>query len=283
MRFADRDDGWIYTSPGGSHLPSQMWSTHDGGQTWVQVDVPSAGQTIGDLEAAGGEVSLVVYGPCQPGSTGCRGQAQEEILSSPAGSDNWVPSPVQPSVGAGPVLDPQITLWGSYGWLVNNNRTVVSGARLNPSSGWSGWTPPCSTANGAGVLAASSATDLYAVCAEGMWGTPDAGTIASHNWLFHSADGGQTFTAVGQVPGNNPLSFTVAPGNDQTMVLADGTLGLEASFDGGRTWSTVGPAGRSFGYVGFTTAAQGVAISYQSGAALYMTRDGGHTWSPVQF
>jgi photosystem II stability/assembly factor-like uncharacterized protein len=292
VRFADRADGWVYTAPGASELPSRLWSTHDGGKTWSQLDVPIVGGTIGDLEAAAGQVSMVVYGPCPSGSAGCQGQTQEEILSSPVGSDQWVPSPIQPALGGGPALVPQITLWGPYGWLVNNNRTVVSGARLTPASGWAGWTPPCSTAGGQGVLAASSASDIFAVCAEGMWGTPDKGTVSSHNWLFHSTDGGKSFSAVGPVPGNNPLSFTVAPGADRTMVLDDGALGLQASFDGGRLWTTVeagvGTSGSAvgggwFGYVGFTTATQGVAIRYQPEATLFMTRDGGHTWSPVQF
>jgi photosystem II stability/assembly factor-like uncharacterized protein len=182
--------------------------------------------------------------------------------------------------------------------LLNVNRTVVSGARLDPtgpapsSSAWSAWDPPaCAKANGAGLVAAASATDIYALCAEGVWGTPDPGTTAPHNWLFHSTDGGQTFSAVGEVPGRSPLSFTVAPGSDQTIVVDDSQVGLEASFDGGRTWKTVEPGTaysssggeQWFGYVGFTTASQGVAVRYKPAPEVLITRDGGRTWSAVKF
>jgi hypothetical protein len=290
VRFADQLDGWIYTNP--YNQPTELWSTHDGGLTWRSVPVPLTGGTIGDLEAAAGQADMVVYGTCPAREAGCQGQFEVEILTSPATVDNWVPSPDRPSAGAGPELSPTLTTWGNHGWLVDNNRTVVSGARLAPGSGWQAWTPACSQADGAGVLAAASSTDLTAVCAEGVWGTPDQGTSAGHNWLFHSTDGGSTFTSVGQVPGNNPQSLTVAPGHSQTIVMADSQLGLQASFDGGHTWSTALPGltngalaspGGWYGFVGFTTATQGVAIRYKSVPTLFMTRDGGHTWSPVSF
>jgi hypothetical protein len=235
---------------------------------------------------------MVVYGNCPSSQAGCQGQFEVEILTTATGADRWVPAPVQPAVGAGPVFSPALTTWGTNGWLVDNNRTVVSGARLAPGSGWTSWTPPCTHADGMGLVAASSATDLAAVCAEGVWGTPDPGTAQDHNWLFRSADGGSTFTSVGEAPGNNPQSLTVAPGNSQTIVLADSQLGLQASFDGGKTWTTVEPGlnngtaahpGGWYGFVGFTTANQGVALRYKSAATLFMTRDGGHTWNPVTF
>ena len=290
IRFSDRSNGWIWTAPGRVPVTSSLWSTHDGGTTWSPVAVPLAGGTIGDLEAAGGLVHMAVYGPCPAGTAGCQGQAEEEILTTPATTDRWSPSPLKPAIGAGPVLSPQLTLWGSDGWLVNNNRTVVSGARLSSGGGWTDWTPACSTAGGPGVLGASSATDLVAVCAEGLWGTPDPNTLAGHSWLFRSTDGGNRFQPVGQVPGNQPQSVTVTPGNGQTIVVADSQGDLVATFDGGANWTTVAPAGATsggpatyFGFVGFTTSTQGVAVQYQPTPTLYMTRDGGHHWNPVSF
>ena len=291
VRFADRNDGWIYTAAQ-TNQPSELWATHDAGVSWRSIPVPITGGTIGDLEAAGGQASMVVYGSCPATQSGCQGQAEVEILTSPTKLDDWVPSPFQPSIGAGPVFNPAITTWGTNGWLVDNNRTVVSGARLTPTTGWTAWTPACSKADGPGLLAASSATDLTAVCAEGVWGNPDPGTAQDHNWLFRSTDGGSTFTSVGEAPGNNPQSITVAPGAKETIVLADSQLGLQASFDGGHTWKTVLPGltngtatnpGGWYGFVGFTTATQGVAIRYKSVPTLFMTHDGGHTWSPVSF
>ncbi len=71
-----------------------------------------------------------------------------------------------------------------------------------------------------------------------------------------------------------------------SQAVADGQ---EGSLDGGRTWSTLEPGiggaagGSLFGYVGFTTATQGVAVSYKPVPALFMTRDGGHSWARVAF
>ena len=61
---------------------------------------------------------------------------------------------------------------------------------------------------------------------------------------------------------------------------------LAGSFDGGKTWATVHDAGSvAFSELGFTTTEQGVAIATASSGAshLLITRDGGHTWSPVTF
>jgi len=115
-----------------------------------------------------------------------------------------------------------------------------------------------------------------------MWGPPDRGIPAGRNWLFTSSDGGASFQAAGPVPGQNPASITVAPGHPGTVVVADGQVGLQATFDGGRTWQTVYGDG-SIGFVGFTTAQQGVAIRYSPVPAFVMTRDGGHTWTTVGF
>lgn len=291
LRFADAMDGWVYTAPGPDGT-SQLWSTHDGGTSWTAVRIPLTGATIAALEAAGGHVQMVVYGPCPDGTTGCRGQTVEQLLTSPVGYDEWTSSPLQPSIGAGPALSPELTLWGTVGWLVNTNRTVVSGAELSAGSKWSAWTPPCSSAHGAGVLAAASGSELAAVCAEGVWGPPDTGTTAGHDWLFLSDDAGATFHAVAALPGDQPLSVTTPPGQPQTIVVADGSDGLIASFNGGTSWSTVEPglssgsaaaSGNLFSYVGFTTPTQGVAISTQPTPTLYVTRDGGHDWTAVSF
>jgi photosystem II stability/assembly factor-like uncharacterized protein len=56
---------------------------------------------------------------------------------------------------------------------------------------------------------------------------------------------------------------------------------LEATFDGGFSWQRVRTlGGGSFADLGFTTATQGVLIDAYH---LYMTRDGGHTWSQITF
>ncbi|HLI52975.1 MAG TPA: YCF48-related protein, partial [Acidimicrobiales bacterium] len=280
IRFADPEDGWVYAT-GPTNNGNVLWSTHDGGASWVAQQVTGVSTAspryIADLEASGGEV----YMAANAGAGGF------SILSTPAGADNWTASPTVVPFGAGPVPDAQITLQGRDGWIVENDRTVTAGARLTGGA-WSNWTPPCKGSGGAAAVAASSTTDLVAVCEEGVWGPSDLGPGVVGNWLYTSSDGGSTWQPVGQVTSKAfpPPALTTAPA-DPATVVTDGANGLVATFDGGHTWYTVYPASAS--YVGFTTATQGVAIVPAvpamggGGSTMIMTRDGGHTWQPVTF
>ena len=171
---------------------------------------------------------------------------------------------------------------------------MVGGTRLDSAGQWLQWTsPPCARANGTAALAASSTSAVVAICAEGTWGPPGnlpAGATFPSTWVFTSSDGGNSFQPVGPLPaGVSPAS--VASPAPSTIVGASlqpngtGTSGaLWASFNGGRTWQTVLGAPSVVGWsdLGFTTLTQGVVIGMtQSGSTLYMTRNGGQTWSPV--
>lgn len=282
IRFANAEIGWAWSTGSDATSPSDLFFTSDAGRTWQTEANPFPGSHIVDLEISGGSAELVGYGACPSGQAGCQGQTVEEILRTPEALDSWKPAAVQPSIGAGPVLDPQLTLWGDSGWVVNDNRTTVSGARLVDGS-WEQWTPPCSDANGAAILAAASATQVIAFCQEGAWGPPAAGTTANTYWLYSSDNGGASFQAVRRVVPAAVIS--VPPGDTQTIAAANGDLTV--SFDGGSTWTTevTEPAGggTGFDFVGFTTATQAVAVATGTDAGVYMTYDGGHTWQRVAF
>jgi hypothetical protein len=277
VRFLNLDIGWI-VAPSGSQA-SVLWTTDNGGKDWTQEVNPGGGSaTVLALEASNGLVHLVDLET---------GTGSDRIYTSPAGRPDWKLSPAAPSFGAGPVPSAQMTLFANAGWVVNVNRTVVSGARLSPQAEWASWTPPCANAHGSGYLAASSSLDLYAVCDEGIWGSPAAGTTPSSEWLYASTDGGDSFSLVGPLPQNTSSGPIAVPPGTTTVVGATGT-GIIATFDGGRSWQTVSNvAGLS--YVGFTTATQGVAISEQvasssvQSTSMLMTWDGGRTWVPVAF
>src|SRR5919197_966364 len=85
VRFANLNDGWVF-GPG-------LWSTHDGGVRWARVSLPGAsGAQVSSLEASAGSVhAALLDGP------------KLRIESSPVGSEAWQPSPLELSVGAGPV------------------------------------------------------------------------------------------------------------------------------------------------------------------------------------
>jgi photosystem II stability/assembly factor-like uncharacterized protein len=271
IRFADANNGWLFGP--------NLWTTHDGGAHWSRAALPgdSAGGRVAALEAANGRVHAAVLGR----------SSSVQIDTSAVGTDAWTQSPTTIPLGAGPVPDAQIVLHGSAGWLVEIDRTVVGGARL-VGDNWVRWEPPCNSVNGPMVLAAASATDLVAVCNEGVWGPPgpDAGMR-----LYRSSDGGATFA---EVPPAVPLSCCASglTSSAAGAIVAsglrnDGVGVLLATFDGGATWAPVFSTDTrdgSWADVGFTSANQGVAVSAgfegQPGV-LAMTFDGGHTWKRV--
>ncbi len=232
LRFADAQDGWAYGP--------DLWSTHDGGATWTRLTIAgvSAGSAIVALEAGNGSVHAVVLD----------GQGFR-VASSPVGTDDFRFSAVRVAVGAGPVPAVQLVLSGAAGWLLENDRTVVGGARLVNGS-WAAWQPPCLNVVGPAYLAASSATELAAACDVGLWSTP----TGSH--LFVSHDGGSTFVAA---PTAVPLTMTAAIAAASPIVTVVGGTdatgaALVGTFDGGRTWSVLARLGTGgLTDLGFTT------------------------------
>jgi hypothetical protein len=263
VRFADPQDGWAYGS--------QLWATHDGGASWTQVSLPGLSSGVGatpiqGLETAAGTVNAVYFG-----------SGGFEIATSPVASNSWTVSATTVAFGAGPVPASQLVIQGAAGWVVENDRTVVGGARLL-SGVWSSWTPPCTTVGGPAVLAASSSADLFAVCDQGIW---SGGPIQERAYV--SADAGSSFT---QLPAVLPSACNAVASPSPSVAAAGCGPDLVATFNGGGSWGTVytGVTNSYITYVGFTTTTQGVAINAASTTGpgtLLMTHDGGQTWTVV--
>jgi hypothetical protein len=262
LRFADADNGWAFGP--------DLWSTHDGGTTWARLTIPGlvAGTSVAALETAGGAVHAVMLDG-----------AGYRVASSPVGADDFRLSAVRVPVGAGPVPSVQLVLSGAAGWLLENDRTVVGGARL-VNGAWATWQPPCADVVGPAFLAASSPTEVAAACDVGLWGNP------AGDHLYVSHDGGSTFVdsatlvplqMAAQIAAASPSAIVVG-GSD-----ASGTV-LVGTFDGGRTWDVVARLGAvEIADLGFTTTAEGVVIVVPADgpASLLVTRDEGRTWSAV--
>jgi photosystem II stability/assembly factor-like uncharacterized protein len=271
LRFADARDGWAFGP--------ELWATHDGGTTWKRID-PFPGGAILELASSRGTVHAVLYDTV--GSTDFR------IASAPVGGDDWTVSALKVPVGGGPVPVIQLVLSGDAGWVLENDRVVIAGARLVAGT-WKTWQPPCVDGSGPAFIGASTASDLLAACDLGLWGKSVLNDGAFGDYLFTSRDGGVTFPANGT---RNPLidsASGLATLERSTIVIA-GAEGnktvLVGSFDGGKTWATVHDAGSvGLSELGFTTTEQGVVIATASSGAshLLMTRDGGRTWSPLTF
>jgi hypothetical protein len=296
VRFANRDDGWIYgTLPGRipksgvdflSYGPT-LWSTHDGGATWREQHLSWAAHqpAIFDLEASSRTVYLEFLNPAN----------QVSLASSPVGDDKWgvIPTPTLylPAGGAQPTG--AIVLSGSSGWMVaGNDRGVSASLQLTPSGTWLPWTPPCeSVGNSYVVPAASSPSDLVVVCVMGGFASPLSSTAPSgatigSGWLYFSANGGGTFRAGPELSPKNFFFDGVLASPAPNTVLVSGPGGandLSASSNGGRTWNVV-YKGAPF-FMGFTSSRQGVALvqTHAGRNSMIMTVDGGRNWQKVQF
>jgi photosystem II stability/assembly factor-like uncharacterized protein len=265
IRFADAKDGWAYGP--------ELWATHDAGATWKKVSIAGLPKDspVRALEAARGTVHAVVYDGAQ----------DFRIASSKATGNAWTLASVRVPVGAGPVPRPQLVLSGTGGWVLENDRTVVSGAKLR-NGGWVAWQPVCLDVVGPAVLGASSASDLVAACDVGAMADPQG------DHLFASHDGGATFAEVGPATPLDSATVIATPG--VTTIVLGGTVAagseLFASYDGGQTWSGVlPPAAVTFADLGFTTPTQGIVIETEQGGTgrMLMTHDAGKTWTPVAF
>jgi photosystem II stability/assembly factor-like uncharacterized protein len=257
LRFADRDNGWAYGP--------DLYATHDGGASWHQLRLAGS---VSNLEAAGGVAYAAVV---DAGGT-------MRLYRTTVGSDAWSLAAGVPANGHGWGT---ITLHGRAGWL-------ISGGRLYATTSGASWHPlasPCPARDYyfPASLAASDEQRVALLCA-GNGAAGSEGKI-----VYSSADGGRSFTQGGTAPFHGTSTSLALP-RPRSIFLAtySGASFIDASFDGGRAWHTVlnGPTGGPpWNDMGFTTAAQGVVVAGtpQIKSTLYMTRDGGHTWSPVRF
>lgn len=259
--FADAKNGWIYGSrqPGGSGgepfaLPNaEIWSTHDGGKTWSALGTKSLGMKFEVLSVAAGRGSVYAIGWLTGQTFG--------LWRSTVATDSWhrLRTPTLNAAAGGSNMEGALTFKGASGWLmVGNDRGVTGGARLANSGQWVKWNAPCySVGSSFAAPVATSTTTLVDVCTIGGFGgylppgTPHYLKLES-NWVFISHDAGVTFV---------PATRVVVDGSSQWL---DPLPSLPAS-----------PAPGSI--LVAKSVNQGLYISDH----LYLTRNGGKTWSSV--
>jgi photosystem II stability/assembly factor-like uncharacterized protein len=93
--------------------------------------------------------------------------------------------------------------------------------------------------------------------------------------LYHSVDGGRTFSLVSEDVGSNVFGLSVTPTG--RVLAADPSSAVYASDDGGQTWTAV-----------LNEPAIGVAVSparprhvLATGRGIFLSRDGGERWQTV--
>ncbi len=146
---------------------------------------------------------------------------------------------------------------------------------------WHSEPQPCPSDSVASVAAATSAR-VVVVCAGG------AAAGSQEKSAYVSNNDGASYQRVADPPFGGDFEAVAASPTDISVAASSGATGIDASFDGGRTWSTtllIGDGGLGLSDLGFTTATQGVVIhgqtTYPASLQLLMTRHGGHEWEPV--
>ncbi len=268
MRFATKNDGWAFGP--------QLWSTHNGGQTWTAQSTPGP---VYDVEASGG-VAYLLEATC--GTEPC--VQGDRLLQTPVSTDGWTAiSGPKLADGAG-----SLAPHGSTVWVVVNGAGTSTFDMVTSASSWHRLANPCAAAGADLALvgvAPVSTSALFELCA----GDPGAGSETKV--VLFSSDGGVHATATSAAPARGGLASGIAAASTSVVAVpaASGGSYVYRSADGGHTWATPlsqGDGGVGYFDVGFTTATQGVAVygnPAQGSSSLLMTHDAGATWKPVTF
>jgi len=282
LRFLNTDNGWAFGP--------QLWVTHDAGATWQQE--ATGGMRVIDLETAGNR-AFALFAKCAgSGASFGTGCTSVSLYTSSTAGNQWQrasgPAGRLPAAAAGRADSASLLLAGDRGYVLAPSGELLSG----PITG-AAWTMadaqvPCSPgAPGAGgqptgALMAAGSGDLFLVCTSATSTAGDSQTKV----VMVSSNGGTTWSTAGDGPAPG-IATSVAAAQGNVVVLATDT-GLYLSTNGGVSWQLArsGPprakaGARGFGYVGMTSATQGVALPADAGLhEVFITTDGGSTWRP---
>jgi photosystem II stability/assembly factor-like uncharacterized protein len=284
VRFADALDGWVFGP--------DLWSTHDGGATWTHVTTGPGTGSVVDVEAASGHVDAV-----SEQCVGQTGTCRAQLWVGSVGSDAFSPGPAF-ALGTATPSEPLLALHGTSGYLITQGSAPGTWALLVTTDGTT-WTPepgPCAAAFTLDSIAPLSASCALALCAgDGAAGSTQKSVLAT-------TDNGRTWAPQGSPAPLGGDGGQLAAASPTTLAVATSSAAtwIYRSTDGGATWSTalqLDDGGAGWGDVGFTDAVHGLAVHQPAArlqgtsgvptgpdpATLFLTGNGGATWSPVSF
>lgn len=289
--FAASDVSFVSTQRGWVLGSGQLLTTADGALSWTALPAPPAGVTHlrfatssdGYAWSTGGALWLTTDGAAswQPGRLG-------QVLSLETAS-GWVwaisgPQPY-PDVWRAPVGS---TIWTNLGFTPDRSATLLVHGPAAYVTGQEGAGPippsvqvytgtqagrhqavPCPASLPVPNAELGSSTDgsLVLIC-------DVQGQTAQYDLAYASTDRGSSWTAITAPPAwsNGVTAITGKRFSWNGNILV--------SSGGAWTVALAGPPG-GFSLVGFETDQQGVALA--TNGALWITRDGGATWSQVSF
>ena len=282
IRFLDLTDGWAYGP--------QLFATHTGGRTWAQVD--TGGLRVTALETVGDRVFAVWASCTGDGPAYAAGCTRFTLYSASATGGAWAPvgAPTTGLTDGTAREATELVLTGSRGYLLAPGGALYSG----PVDGSEPWTRVSSLAASCPVgparadgqptgalLGAVNASDLLLACASASSGTnPSVST--QQKFIYSSKNGGVSWEQMATAPAAG-VAYGLAASPSESVVLAT-NRGIDLLPAGEATWRTAnlrggGPAG-GFGYIGMTTADQGIALPADpSAGTVWFTFDGGQRWT----
>lgn len=274
--FANAADGWLY-GPG-------LLATRDGGSSWHKVS--THGLQVVRMGAGDGMVFAVFTSPaCHAGI------CPSQLYSARLGSENFQPLPgtagADGAASTIAVLGSQAYVGAFYGFQMRHGVGVPRQALLTgPASGTSRWHAlklpgPRGDCGPSGMFLATTGHALVLGCA----GEPSAGM--QHKWVWVSQTGGRTWQQATSPPISPGYLTDLSAAPSGTLAESGYRADVHLSWDDGHTWHT----SASLGHAYQATGAAGLAVTMVTSSfgftlvgdlylpQIYLTRDGGHTWT----
>ena len=268
IRFASPDEGFVFGNG--------LWVTTDGGEHWTAAAGP--GGSIIDLEVIDGQL-LALVDRCTTQS-GCSSVETLEHRALSGGAWSVFAKGSNARVIATQARVAAVLVSGSV--VVTGDGGLTSTVHATPCPGGSG---------AAGSAVAVTGLDSLALLCAG-----DAAMGSVVKTVYVSGDRGASWVKAGSPPfPGDPWGVSAGSTAQLVVAAASGASFLYYSPDGGARWLVVfkaGDGGAGFNDLGFTTAADGVAVygpAYQNSDAygmpgkLLLTSDGGASWRLAGF
>jgi len=244
LRFANSSDGYAWSTNGA------LWVTTDGGTSWQSGRL---GQVL-SLETASGLV-WAIAGP----------QPYPDVWRAPVGSTDWK------NLGFTPDRSATLLVHGPTAYVVGQEGAGPIAPSVEVYTGTQAGRHqalPCPAAQPVPYAELGASTDgsLVLVC--------DIQGQSQSDLAYVSTDEGASWTAITAPPvwsnGVTAIAGKRFSWNGNLLVSSGGAW----------TVALAGPSG-GFSLVGFETDQQGIALA--ADGALWITKDGGSTWSQVPF